>query len=125
MLGVSANKTELVCFLVEEWKQEEYREKLGDKILYVTLLEECWKITAQEANLVPELQSCQEEADTRMLLHAKHAGGSCVFQSDDTDVLILFLAHGHALGKCYLKKGRGSKCRIIDVSQVAQRLKIL
>ena len=43
---------------------------------------------------VEDLKPNQEEADTRMLLHAKYASGQCqdakiVIQSPDTDVLVL------------------------------------
>ena len=125
VLSVSSNKSELVRFLVEEWKRKEYRDKLKHKILYVTVEDECWKITAQEAILVPELHSSQEEADTRMLLHAQHAGGTCIIHSDDTDVLVLLLGHSHALSNCYMKKGPGDKTRIVNIAHIAQRLKNL
>ena len=46
-----------------------------------------------------------------MVLHARHAGGTCVVHSDDTDVLVLLLAHSSSLTKCYMKKGRGAKSR--------------
>ena len=43
-----------------------------DKIPYVTSGETCFKITGEEMCEVPELPSKQEEADTRMFLHAIH-----------------------------------------------------
>lgn len=57
-----------------------------------------------------------------MVLHARHAGGTCVIHSDDTDVLVLLLAHSRNLGRCYMKKGRGAKSRIIDLSKVVNSL---
>ena len=65
--------------------------------------------------LVPELGCNHEEGDTRMLLHAQHAGGKCVLPADDMDVLVLLLGHAHNLGKCYLKKGKGAKSRVVDL----------
>ena len=51
---------------------------------------------------VQELESNQEEADTRMLLHVKHcrnlAAKRIVLFSPDTDVLLLFLHHNFDLG---------------------------
>ena len=45
---------------------------------------------------ISELESTQEEADTRMLLHSLHAARSrftsVVIVSEDTDVLVLLLA---------------------------------
>jgi hypothetical protein len=118
ILSVSANKTELVRFLVGQWKQEQYRDKLLNKTLYVTEEETCWKISSSEARVVPELRSNHEEADTRMVLHAKHAGGKCVIHSEDTEVMILLIGHAQNLGKCYLQMGNGSKRRIVGISRL-------
>ena len=72
--------------------------------------------------LVPELRCNHEEADTHMLLHAQHAGGKCVLHADDTDVLVLLLCHVHNPGKCYLKKGKGAKSRVVGISEVDDQL---
>ena len=42
-LSVSSNKTEVVKFIVSEWKKTEFTSKLERKLLFVTLGEECWK----------------------------------------------------------------------------------
>ena len=122
ILSVSANKTELMRFLVGQWKQEQYRDKLLNKTLYVTEEETCWKISSSEARVVPELRRNHEEAATRMVLHAKHACGKNVIHSEDTDVMILLIGHAHNLGKCYLQKGNGSKRRIVGISEIADQL---
>ena len=59
--------------------------------------------------------SCQqEEADTRMLLHAKHSRENgteqVVIHTPDTDVFILML---HFQEELYMKTGKGYKKRII------------
>ncbi|CAB3994853.1 Hypothetical predicted protein [Paramuricea clavata] len=119
ILSVPANKTELVRFLVGQWKQG---SQASQQTLYVTEEETCWKISSSEARVVPELRSNHEEADTRMVLHAKHAGGKCVIHSEDTDVMILLIGHAHNLGKCYFQKGNGSKRRIVGISEIADEL---
>ena len=43
------------------------------KSLFITCDGECWKLTKDDVGDVLQLMSDQEEADTRMLLHAKHA----------------------------------------------------
>lgn len=46
--------------------------------------------------IVPQLLSDHEEADTRLLLHAKHVSQTyprIVMQSPDTDVAVLCIAH--------------------------------
>ena len=48
-------------------------------------------IKSTRCDTVPALNADHEEADTRMLLHAKHAsqdGQRIVIQSPDTDVLV-------------------------------------
>ena len=72
--------------------------------------------------LKPGLRCNHEEADTRIFLHAQHAGGKCVLHADDTNVLVLLLAHAHNLSNYYLKKGKGAKSRIVGISEVADQL---
>ena len=59
--------------------------------------DKCVVIDANGVNQVPELESDHEEADTRIILHAKAAADngcrSIVVQSPDTDVMVLLLHH--------------------------------
>ena len=71
---------------------------------------------------MPELQSNHEEADTRMILHARHVQGSCIIHVDDTDVLVLILSHSNTLDAAYMKAGRGSKIRIINIKSVRDQI---
>jgi len=77
-LSIASNKVEIVKLLVSQWKKEEFRSKLGDRTLYVTIRGECWKLDSTTSEPVPELKCSHEEADTRMILHAQHAGGTGV-----------------------------------------------
>ena len=56
----------------------------------------CFKMTKEKWEELPGLNSSQEEADTRILLHALHAAESgckaVVISAVDTDILVLFLA---------------------------------
>ena len=71
-LRSSCTKSSLIKFVLEQWKLPKYREKPHDKSLYVTC-EVCYKMTKDDWVEVTELRSTQEEADTRVLLHALHA----------------------------------------------------
>ena len=124
LLSITANKPEIVKFLVPQWKTEAFRGRLGNRTMYVTTEDQCWRLDAAACEPVPELQCNHDEADTRMVLHARHAGGTCVIHSHDTDVLVLLLAHSSSLTKCYMKKGRGAKSRIIDLSLVVNSLEM-
>ena len=63
-------------FVVKAWRRDKYRTKLTGKVLFVTCDSDCYEITSQAANIVDELNSTQEEADTRLILHAAHAARS-------------------------------------------------
>ena len=96
LLSSPAYKTSLTKFLVEEWKGPKQRQKFKDKVLYVTCEQFCFKITQEQWNEAKELESSQEEADTRLLLHALHVAESgkykaIVITAEDTNVLILCL----------------------------------
>ena len=77
----------MIQFLVEEWKVQLH--KIKDKVLYVTCEDACFTLTRERWKEVPELSSTQEEADTRLLLHALHAVESgykgIVVTAEDTD----------------------------------------
>ena len=67
---------------------------LQDKALYVTCEETCTKMTADEWVEVAELQSTQEEADTRLLLYALHAtntGSKAVIVTSEDTVSCCFI----------------------------------
>ena len=75
---------------------------------------------------VPELTCTQEEADTRLLLHSKHAStngfSQVVIRSPDTDVFIIALASSKMIdAQLLFQTGVGNKSRIIDISKVAAR----
>jgi len=57
---------------------------------------DCYEISSPAANIVEELNSTLEEADTRLILHAAHAAKSdykaVAVASEDTDVFFLCLA---------------------------------
>ncbi|KAI4811883.1 hypothetical protein KUCAC02_014754 [Chaenocephalus aceratus] len=115
------SKTSLVEFLVEQWKQPAKRERLQDKSLYVTCGEACYLITKDHWHEIQDLRSIKEEADTRMLLHARHASGdgygSIIITAEDTDVLILCLCFSKTMAcqKC----GTQNRTRYIDIGKLA------
>ena len=67
----------LLKFLSEEWSKQESAERIGSRVMDVTHGNHCTKLVAIDgcmtANDETELYTDQEEADTRMFLHASHA----------------------------------------------------
>ena len=73
---------------------------------------------------IPELHCDHEEADTRLLLHAKHATpnyDSIVIRSPDTDVFIILMGLKSSLDAAvYMDTGTGNNRRIISIDKVSE-----
>ena len=74
-------------------------------------------------SVCPELESNHKEADTRMVLYAKHASNphdTVIIRSSDTDVLILFLAmmHNFRSKDLFLIAGIRSNARVIHLNKI-------
>ena len=76
LLRSSASKTALIKFLCQAWRNDPYPAKLDSKLLFITCGKQCFKVTKDASEVVYELATFQEEADTRMLLHTKHASSN-------------------------------------------------
>jgi len=119
------NKTQLIDFLVEEWSNNQsLRERLDRKELFLTHGDQCTRVTKESVSDVQDLQSSQEEADTRLLLHAEHCGryglAAAVIVSPDTEVFILAMAFTPEL-KCplYFKLESKTGTEYIEVKKAA------
>ena len=89
--------------------------------------ERCVVVTRGQCCDMPDLKSDQEEADTRLLLHAKYASTPetrIVIHSPDTDVLVLSAAHFDRLGskELWFRTGVKDRLRLIPVHKVSQAL---
>ena len=115
-LSYAQNKTMLVEFIREEWKSNESKSMIGQKTLFVTCGQTCWRIGQMGASLVNDLKSSQEEADTRILLHAKHASDqgytSIIVVSEDTNVFVFVPA------SLYQKRGTSTRVRYMDIRKL-------
>ena len=126
LLACTESKNKLTSFLAENWKDQQKREKLGNRVMFVTCGDLCLKLTHDSWQEVDELKSSHEEADTRLLLHAKHAADSypaliCV--SEDTDVFIICLAlSGDINSKIFIRRGHKSSVRLVDITKLASAL---
>eukprot|EP00794_Sanderia_malayensis_P001475 gene1475-1633_t len=121
------NKKELIKFLVSKWKNQNYRKSLGSKTVLVTLGEKCFQLKTHSVIDIEELHSTQEEADTRLLLNAKHANSNQferpVIHTPDTDVICLCISHStYIQGELFVKTGVKNKARIISIPRVRSKL---
>ena len=75
-----------------------------------------------------DILSCRhEEADTRLIFHANHAAISghknVVIVADDTDVMIIGVAHASEIsGTVFQKRGNQNRTRLINLTQLANVL---
>ena len=99
------NKINLCAFLAGAWCEIGKEELEEGQILVIgggfEDNEKVVLVKAEEAVDIAALHSDHEEADTRLLLHAKHAASDyprIVVQSPDTDVIVLCCSHFSSLG---------------------------
>ena len=117
---------------MQEWQKPEYFVRFADfGSLFVAHGMECHKLTAGEngidCNRVDELCPQQEEADTRIQLHASHAasnGHDCIaIKPFDTDVAVLVCTFRHRINAnmlfCIDTKQRR---RYLDMTAIGQSL---
>ena len=94
------NKINLIAFFLQEWmtNASAYARRLYHRQLYVTSQKTCRILTSHDGvtitpTAVRDLESTQEEADTRLFLHTSHAAAAgyqnIVVKSPDTDVAVL------------------------------------
>lgn len=96
-LSSGDNKTSLTKFLLDQWSDPSYADRIGRHVLYFAAEDKCMKIFVIDGQVksqqVEELECTQEEADTRIILHAKHAAdngeSTIVIKSPDSDVTML------------------------------------
>ena len=85
-------------------------QKLHDVILMVTSGERCFRLTKDDVTEITELRSMQDQADTRMMIHVKHAAASyrnVVVISEDDDVFVILLSlHSQIPTRILLRKGK-------------------
>ncbi|XP_065184634.1 uncharacterized protein LOC135815285 [Sycon ciliatum] len=126
-----ANKEELMQFLFNHWKSAECAQLLQGGCVVITVRDMAYLLKANGDHVayeeVPNLRSTQEEADTRMLLHAYHASADystgLVIRSPDTDVLVLCIALASSIpARLLFETGRRAASRIVDISAVAEKL---
>ena len=102
LLKSSRYKNGFLRFFFTEIRNQEYGNIIGNKVLYVSVDNECICLKNDvDGQLLMseclELYGDHDEADTRMAFHAdhseKHHPGNIVIRCNDTDVLIIMLAN--------------------------------
>ena len=133
-LANGLNKTNLMEFLADVWGTDQrFAEKIGERTLFVTHGESCSKISVDaqgsiSSSIELELCSNEEEADTRMFLHALHASDAAhqqiLIKSSDTDVVEVLACYfrEYISADIFLLSGTRSRAHVINVTQVCEQL---
>ena len=130
-LSLGKDKTQLAHFLFKEWSSNKYAKKLRFRKFVVSHGEKCYLLSVQENQIMSEpvedLFSKQEEADTRLLLHAKnpaHEGHSkIIIKSSDVDVEVIFIHHAKEISaSLFILSGTKSRMMYIDITQIVENL---
>ena len=129
-LSDGENKTQLAGYLLKEWSIDSYASRIGTRKIFFALGSNCYRLLVISGKVlceeVEELQSSHEEADTKILLHAKHAAESgervVIIKSPDTDVFILacHLQNQIPAKLLFMKKAR-TRTIFLDIPNVVDR----
>ena len=121
LLRSSASKTALITFLCQARRNDPYPEKLGSKLLFITCGKQCFEVTKDGSEVVDELATSQEEADTRTLLHTKHVSSNCIYMvivTDDTYVFLICFSVFHQISDiCIYQMWNKKRLQHIDISK--------
>ena len=130
-LALGSNKDELIKFFVTEWQNDKYADFVGDKVILVSAKHTCYKLSKISHKIrlerVEELCSTQEEADTKIFLHANHAAAlghsSILIKFSDTDEEVMALYFKWDIqARLYLLKGTKNKSRLTDITAIGDKL---
>ncbi len=133
ILSSGENKESLLEFFIKHWKSYKSCQFASVSVLYAISKDKCYTYHPNRngndpvrTESFPPLDSNHEEADTRLLLHAKHAASTydtVIIRSPDTDVLVLCTAMQQLIEKdVYMMTGSGKTFRCIHVNTICKEL---
>ncbi|XP_060579912.1 uncharacterized protein LOC132736731 [Ruditapes philippinarum] len=101
-ISIGKNKESLIQYFTEYIIKHAALHINDAETIYISGNHKCFKVVKTSCEEVPELNSNQEEADSRIILHAAFAKSkgvrSVAVSSPDTDVLVLLLHHCQTIG---------------------------
>jgi len=122
------NKQALQCFIADHLKLVTHSTSVA---LYVALTTDVFKLLFNPDQLpqttdCPEMRSDHEEADTRLVLHAKIASQhheNVIIWSPDTDVAVIGISHCSSIpAQVFFATGSGKNQRLVCLSEIADQL---
>ena len=127
-LSSGDNKMQLIDFIVNQWQYDDRIKKTNPNIFYTTAGTKCYNLSRVGRTEVSSLSTSQEEAGTRLFLHAQyavnHLQGNIIINSPDIDVFIISLMVSEKINaNINFKTGKKNKARIISANKVKESLK--
>ena len=129
-LSSAENKTSLTEFLLQQWSGQSYADRIGRRSIFFAAGDICTRLFVVEGKVmsdqVEELQCTHEEADTRILLHAKHAAdhgeSTIIIRSPDSDVTILACHFQNQIpARLLVHKKTKTRTIFLDIPAVVQK----
>ena len=124
------NKKRFIEILLEVWSSNQLASKFEDKEVTLICEGKAFKISCinskVQKSIVPEIESDQEETDTRIILYcfqAKLDGfKNVVVRTPDSDIFFILLSYIHALDgiTVYFETGKKNKKRLINITGLAE-----
>ena len=95
-------------FIVNQWQYDNRIKNTNLNIFYATAGMKCYNLSRVGRTEVSSLSTSQEEADTRMFLHAQYAlnrlQGNIIINSPDTDLFMILLMVSEKLMQTLISK---------------------
>ena len=128
-LACSLNKGAFIKFVIEEWRNVSSHIIEPNAAVFVGFEDKYYCLSREHSREVLELAYKQQEADTRMLFHMKHASTHSftkfIVHTADPDVFVLCLRHLKNInGSIFIKTEVKDKVRIIDLQKVRDQLDV-
>jgi hypothetical protein len=123
------NKEEIMKFIFNTWRHAD-PQALKCVEVFLAHEDKCHKLTELLGDMscteIEELSSDHEEADTRMIAHARHASlsySNVIVKSPDTDVFLIALnAINDIIANLFFETGKGNARRIISLNKTKQHI---
>ncbi|KAG0728776.1 hypothetical protein GWK47_031807 [Chionoecetes opilio] len=126
-IGSSSNKASLIKFLVEEWKKPQHRRSSRARSCMSHVSSSASRSPKSSGEEVPELKSSQEEADTRLLLHALHGSRIWVqvchqtLQRIQTSWSCVWACAHKIPSHLFQKCGTKNRTRFLDITTLSRK----
>ena len=126
-LSNDINKQQLIKLLLMVWSDNAFAPKLERKTVIAVCDEKAYKLNSDDSvsvkmTEVPELQSSQDETDTRVVLYCNYASDKgydyVKVRSPDSDIFFILLYYAADFGiRILFDTGTGNKRRLLDITK--------